>query len=215
MEYLRDPDMIYERSFAIIDAEVNLSKLPYDLVPVARRVIHACGMTDLLDDLRYDVRVAGAVCAALRAGMPILVDVEMVAAAIITRFLPRDNRVLCTLNDSGVSLLAQSRGTTRTAAAVVLWEESLSGAVVVIGNAPTALFALLELIDATGIKPAAIIAAPVGFVGAVESKDELVRCPRGIPFFTLLGRRGGSAIAAAAFNAIAAAALNPVAADCA
>lgn len=204
MDYLRDPDEIYARSFATIRAEADVSALPEDIATVAVRMMHACGMTDLVPDLRYDERSVVSARQALGAGAPILVDAQMVAAAIIVRHLPAGNQIVCTLTDARTPGLAQQLKTTRSAAAVSLWQDRLAGSLVVIGNAPTALFALLELIDETGIKPAAIIAMPVGFVGAAESKGELADNPRGVPFVTLAGRRGGSAIAAAAFNAIAA-----------
>jgi precorrin-8X/cobalt-precorrin-8 methylmutase len=203
LAYLKDPKAITEASFAAVRAEADLSALPEAIEPVAVRIIHACGMTDIVDDLRYDPRVAEAAGAALQAGAPIFADCAAVASAITRKFLPRRNPVICTLNDERVPALAKEHGTTRSAAAVTLWAGRLSGAVAVIGNAPTALFALLELIDSGAPRPAAIIATPVGFVGAAESKDELARDPRGVPYLTLLGRRGGSAMAAAALNAIA------------
>ena len=175
-----------------------------ELAPIAVRLIHACGMVDLAADLRGDARLAAAVRAALTAGRPIIADCEMVRSGIIARFLPQGTRVLCPLNAPSVPALAKELGTTRSAAAVELWKPELKGAVIVIGNAPTALFALLEAIDAGADKPAAIIGLPVGFVGAAESKAELAANPRAIPYITLLGRRGGSAMAAAALNAITA-----------
>ncbi len=201
MDYLKDPQAIYDASFAIVRAEADLSALPAAIEPVAVRMIHACGMTDIPGDLRFDPQVVDCARAALISGAPIIADCEAVAAAITRRFLPAQNQVLCTLNDARTSALAKSLATTRSAAAVRLWE--LDGAVVVIGNAPTTLFALLELLDNGGAKPAAIIATPVGFVGAADSKEELARDARGVPYLTLLGRRGGSAMAAAAINAIA------------
>ena len=204
MDYLRDPAAIYERSFATIRQEADLTGLAPELAPIAVRLIHACGMVDLAADLRGDARLAAAVRAALTAGRPIIADCEMVRSGIIARFLPQGTRVLCHLNAPSVPALAKELGTTRSAAAVELWKPELKGAVIVIGNAPTALFALLEAIDAGADKPAAIIGLPVGFVGAAESKVELASNPRGIPYITLLGRRGGSAMAAAALNAITA-----------
>ena len=201
LDYLNDPQGITERSFAIVRGEADLARLPAALEPVAVRMIHASGMTDIADDLRFDERLPEAAGAALKAGAPVITDCEAVAAAITRKFLPANNDILCTLNDPRTPALAESRGTTRSAAAVHLWKSE--GAVVVIGNAPTALFALLERLDEGADRPAAIIAAPVGFVGAAESKDELVRNPRGVPFPTLLGLRGGSAMAAAALHAIA------------
>lgn len=197
--YLRDPDAIYAQSFAIIRAEANLSHLPAALHPVAIRMIHACGMVDLADDIVGDARLPEAVDLSLGEG-EVLCDSEMVAAGIHSKVATTP---VVTINDPAVLDLAKQLGTTRSAAAVELWRDRLAGAVVVIGNAPTALFHLLEMIDAGAPKPAAIIATPVGFVGAAESKAELAANPRGIPFITVRGRRGGSAIAAAAFNAIA------------
>ena len=203
MSYLKDPAAIYERSFAMVRDEADLSGLPPALEPVAVRLMHACGMTDLVADLRFDDGVADAAVSALSNGCTIFADCEMAARAIIGSALPPDCEVVCTLNRDSVPGLAKVQGTTRSAAAVSLWSERLDGAIVVIGNAPTALFALLELIDAGAPKPAAILGFPVGFVGAAESKQELADNPRGIPFITLLGRRGGSAMAGAALNAIA------------
>ena len=204
MDYLRDPAAIYERSFATIRQEADLTGLAPELAPIAVRLIHACGMVDLAAGLRGDARLAAAVRAALTAGRPIIADCEMVRSGIIARFLPQGTRVLCPLNAPSVPALAKELGTTRSAAAVELWKPELKGAVIVIGNAPTALFALLEAIDAGADKPAAIIGLPVGFVGAAESKAELAANPRAIPYITLLGRRGGSAMAAAALNAMTA-----------
>lgn len=203
MSYLKDPAAIYERSFAIVRDEADLSGLPPALEPVAVRLMHACGMTDLVADLRFDDGVVASSSAALSAGCAIFADCEMAARAIIGKALPAACEVVCTLNHDSVPGLAKARGTTRSAAAVSLWADRLDGAVVVIGNAPTALFALLELIDEGAPKPAAILGFPVGFVGAAESKQALADNPRGIPFITLLGRRGGSAMAGAALNAIA------------
>lgn len=205
IDYLKDPDAIYARSFETIRAEADLSALPGPIRPVALRLIHACGMTDVLDDLRFDAAAPEAVRRALETGGPVFADCEAAAAAIIRRALPAGVEILCTLNDARVPPLAAERGTTRSAAAVTLWQDRLAGSVVVIGNAPTALFALLEMLDARAARPAAILAFPVGFVGAAESKAELAANPRGVPFITLAGRRGGSAMAAAALNAIAAA----------
>ena len=202
MHYLKDPDAIYARSFAIIGEEVDLSGLAAPLRPVATRLIHACGMTDIVADLRFSESVVPAVRAALTRGRPLLADCEMVKAAVIARRLPAGADIVCTLNHPQAGERGRRLGITRSSAAVGLWEPHLAGAVVCIGNAPTALFALLELIDAGAPKPAAIIAFPVGFVGAAEAKAELAANPRGIPFATLLGRRGGSAMAAAAVNAI-------------
>jgi precorrin-8X/cobalt-precorrin-8 methylmutase len=196
--YLRDPAAIYRRSFEIIRAEADFSGLPADAEPVATRIIHACGMTEIAADLRISPDFVTAATSAIAAGKPVLVDAEMVGQGIIDRHLA----IVCTLNDPKAREIGLARGTTRSAAAVELWHEQLNGALVVIGNAPTALFALLELIDAGAPRPAAIVGFPVGFVGAAESKEELHANPRGIPYATLLGRRGGSAMAAAAVNAL-------------
>jgi precorrin-8X/cobalt-precorrin-8 methylmutase len=202
MDYLRDPKAIYARSFEVIRAETDLSPLPPTARGIAVRVIHACGMTDIADDLRITPDFAEAALAALRAGNPLIVDSEMVRHGINARHLPRGVEIICTLNDPRTRSVGIAKETTRSAAAVELWTPHLGGAVVAIGNAPTALFAVLEAIDAGAAKPAAIAGFPVGFVGAAESKDELVRNPRGIPYATLTGRRGGSAMAAAVINAL-------------
>ncbi len=203
LDYLRDPEAIYRESFATIEAEARLDALPLGLRDVAVRMIHACGMVDLADDIVGDGNLPGIARRALDDGEPVLCDSQMVRAGIIRRNLPRDNDLVVTLDNGEVPALARRLGTTRSAAAVELWRERLEDAVVVIGNAPTALFHLLEMIEAGAPRPAAIIAAPVGFVGAVESKAHLEHGGLGIPFVTVRGRRGGSAIAAAAFNAIA------------
>lgn len=203
MEYLKDPQAIYDASFQTVRAEADLAALPVSLESIAVRMIHACGMTDLADDLRFDESIAERAGAALEAGAPVLADCEAVSAAVTRKFLPAGNEVICTLNDARTAELAANQATTRSAAAVSLWADKLGQSVIVIGNAPTALFALLELLDGGAGKPAAIIATPVGFVGAAESKEELANNPRSVPFLTLLGRRGGSAMAAAALNAIA------------
>ncbi len=202
MSYLRDPDAIYAQSFATIAAEADLGHLPAELHPAAIRMIHACGMVDLANDIAADRGVVAAVRAALAAGAPVLCDCEMVRAGVIRRFLPQGTELVVTLNDPAVAGLAGTLGTTRSAAAVELWRPRLAGAVVLIGNAPTALFHLIEVIEAGAPLPAAIIAAPVGFVGAAESKALLASGSLSIPYLTVLGRRGGSAIASAAFNAI-------------
>ena len=190
MEYLRDPKAIYARSFAIIREEADLSGLPRDSKAVATRVIHACGMPEIAGDLR----ISEGFCEAARGALArvVLVDAEMVRHGIIDKSL----NVICTLNAA-----PSANGITRSATAVELWRPHLEGALAVIGNAPTALFALLEMIDA-GARPAAIVGFPVGFVGAAESKAELHRDPHGIPYATLLGRKGGSAMAAAVVNAL-------------
>ena len=200
--YLRDPDAIYAQSFATIGAEADLTAIPSPLRDAAIRMIHACGMVDLAADIAGDPLLPDAVRGALRGGKPVLCDCEMVRSGVIRRHLPHDNALLVTLNDAEVPALAQRLGTTRSAAAVELWRDRIEGAVVLIGNAPTALFHLLGLLDQGVPKPAAIIAAPVGFVGAAESKAALAAKPHGVPYLTVHGRRGGSAIASAALNAI-------------
>jgi precorrin isomerase len=203
LDYLRDGDEIYRRSFAIIRSEVNLESLPADLVAVAIRLIHTCGMTDIISDLQASPNAARIGRAALNSGCPIFCDAQMVAAGITQNRLPAHNRIVCTLNAPEVPALAQRLGNTRSAAALELWQPDLGGAIVAIGNAPTALFRLLELLDAGVAKPALILGFPVGFVGAAEAKVALAADSRGVPFITLSGRRGGSAMAAAAVNALA------------
>lgn len=196
--YLVDPAEIYRRSFEIIRAEADLSKLREDAAMVACRIIHACGMPDIVEDLRISPDFVSAAKTALQNRKPVIVDAEMVRHGITKT----DANIICTLNAPEAFRLAESSIGTRSAAAVRLWQPYLEGAIAVIGNAPTALFALLELIDAGLARPAAIIGLPVGFVGAIESKAELHANSRGIPYLTLLGRRGGSAMAAAAVNAL-------------
>jgi precorrin-8X/cobalt-precorrin-8 methylmutase len=201
--YLRDPQAIYAASWDTIRRECDLSRLPPELTDVALRVVHSCGMIDVVDDLACSPGAVEAGRAALRAGKPVLVDVEMVAHGVIRRMLPAGNEVVCTLNHPDVPDLAASLDTTRSAAAVELWRDRLEGAVVAIGNAPTALFHLLERLEEGWPKPAVVVGFPVGFVGAVESKQALALNRFGIPYVTLHGRRGGSAMAAAAVNALA------------
>ena len=201
-EYVRDGAEIYRRSFATIRAEADLAGLPPELVPVAVRMIHACGQVDLVDDLAHSPGVVAAARGALQAGAPILCDAAMVASGVTAARLPAGNDVVCTLRDPGVPELAERLGTTRSAAALELWGERLGGAVVAIGNAPTALFHLLDLIDAGAPRPAAVLGIPVGFIGAAESKDELA-ARTDLAFRVGRGRRGGSAITAAAVNALA------------
>lgn len=203
--FLRDPAAIYRQSFAIIEAEAGpaLASLPAALRPVARRLIHSCGMTDIVGDLAWAGPVVEAAQSALAHGRPILADVEMVRSGIIRSRLPADVDVRCTLGDPQVPDLARQLGTTRSAAAVELWRSDLDEAVVVIGNAPTALFHLLDRLADWPERPAAILAFPVGFVGAVEAKDALIAASLDVPYLTLCGRRGGSALAAAAVNALA------------
>jgi precorrin-8X/cobalt-precorrin-8 methylmutase len=201
-DHLRDPAAIYRESFATIRREARLDRLPDDIADIAVRLIHACGMTDIVDDLVYTNDAAAAARAALMTGAPILCDSAMVAAGIMRDRLPSKNEVICTLADTRVPALANDLATTRSAAAVDLWRERLGGALVTIGNAPTALFHLLELLAEGAPRPSAILAFPVGFVGAAESKDALIAKSHGVPYLTLRGRRGGSALAAAAVNAL-------------
>ncbi len=203
--YERDPEAIYRQSFAAIRAETDLSVLPDELGNLAVRLVHTCGMPDLVADLRWRGDVMGTGRSALAAGATILVDTEMVASGIIRARLPAANPVICTLSDPAVPGLARRLETTRSAAAVEIWDDHLAGAVVAIGNAPTALFRLLERLDAGAPMPALIIGFPVGFVGAADAKDALITHASEIPRLALSGRRGGSALAAAAVNAIAAA----------
>jgi precorrin-8X/cobalt-precorrin-8 methylmutase len=200
-DYVRDGAEIYRRSFAAIRAEADLSDFPADVAQVVVRMIHSCGMTDLPGDIAYSPGVVERARAALRDGAAILCDAHMVAAGITRSRLPADNEVICTLRDPAVAALAARLGTTRSAAAVDLWAGRLDGAVVAIGNAPTALFRLLEITDGTGPLPAAVIGIPVGFVGAAESKRALAAS--GLEYLVVHGRRGGSAMAVAAVNAIA------------
>jgi len=202
--YERDPAAIYRQSFAAIRAEAGLDGLPDAMRAMAIRLIHACGMPDIIGDLRFSDGAARRGHQALADGAAVFCDAQMVASGVIRARLPTDNEVLCTLHDPGCAGLARELGTTRSAAAVDLWDARLAGAIVAIGNAPTALFHLLERIEAGGPRPALILGFPVGFVGAAESKDALAAGKHGIPFITLLGRRGGSALAAAAVNALAA-----------
>jgi len=202
--YLRDPAAIYAESFATVRREARLERFGPEMEAMAVRLIHACGMVEIAARLAFSEGAVAAGREALRAGAPIFADCEMAAAGIIRRHLPARNEVIVTLNDPAVPALATKLGTTRSAAAVELWKDRLAGAVVTIGNAPTALFHLLEMLDAGAPKPAVILGFPVGFVGAAESKAELARDPRGCDFIALKGRRGGSAMASAAVNALAA-----------
>jgi precorrin-8X/cobalt-precorrin-8 methylmutase len=203
IEYEKDGAEIYRQSFAIIRAESELAGLPPDVAQVAVRMIHACGMTDLVRDLAFSPSAVSDARAALRAGAPVLCDVSMVASGVTRKRLPAGNEVICTLSDPSVPALAAKLGTTRSAAAMELWRDRLDGAVVAVGNAPTSLFRLLEMIEAGAPRPAAVIGMPVGFVGAAESKEELAGHPSGLEYLVVRGRRGGSALAAAAVNAIA------------
>jgi precorrin-8X/cobalt-precorrin-8 methylmutase len=204
IDYLRDGAEIYRHSFATIREEADLAILPDDVAGLAVRMIHACGMVDLVDDLRYTLDVVESGRAALEAGAPILCDAQMIASGVTRRRLPAGNEVVCTLSEPGVPSLAERMGTTRSAAALELWRDKLPGSVVAIGNAPTALFRLLEILDEGVGAPAAIIGVPVGFVGAAESKVELAR-KAPAPYLVVHGRRGGSAMAVAAINALASA----------
>jgi precorrin-8X/cobalt-precorrin-8 methylmutase len=201
--YLRDPAEIARRSFALVRAEVDLGRFPRPMHPLALRLVHAAGDTAILDDLAWSRGAVAAGRRALAVGAPILVDSAMVAAGLIRERLEAGNPILCTLHDPKTSGLAAALGTTRSAAAVELWRAYLAGAVVAIGNAPTALFRLLEIIAEGAAKPALVLGFPVGFVGAGEAKAALASDGRGIPYVTLHGRRGGSALAAAAVNALA------------
>jgi precorrin-8X/cobalt-precorrin-8 methylmutase len=206
-DYLRDPQEITRRSFEIVRAETDLSGLPQDVGEIALRVVHACGMPEIAADLAFGGDIAEAGRAALRAGAVVLADCAMVAEGVTRARLPAGNRVLCTLNDPRTPDLAKRLGTTRSAAAVDLWGDSMKGAVVAIGNAPTALYRLMERLREGAPPPAAILAFPVGFVGAAESKEALIAGDVDVPYLTLRGRRGGSAMAAAAVNALARAGL--------
>ena len=202
-DYLRDGAAIYQRSFAIIRAETDLSSFSPAEAEVAVRMIHACGLIEAAKQIVFGAGLVAAARSALQAGAAILCDSEMVAHGITRARLPQNNEVVCTLRDPTIPGLAVQLGTTRSAAALDLWMDKLEGAVVAIGNAPTALFRLLELLDDGAPRPAAILGIPVGFVGAAESKEELMTRPRGIPFLVVRGRLGGSAMVAAAINALA------------
>jgi precorrin-8X/cobalt-precorrin-8 methylmutase len=202
-EYIKDGAEIYRRSFATIRGEADLSGLPPDVAQVAVRMVHACGMVDLVKDLAWSPGVVTAARKALRDGAPILCDATMVAAGVTRRRLPADNEVLCMLGDPRVPELAARMGTTRSAAALELWRDRLDQAVIAVGNAPTALFRLLELVGEGAGRPAAVLGMPVGFIGAAESKRALAEDSSGLDYLVVHGRRGGSAITAAAVNAIA------------
>ncbi|WP_329208874.1 precorrin-8X methylmutase [Streptomyces sp. NBC_00683] len=202
-QYEKDGPAIYRQSFATIRAEADLAGLPADVSQVAVRMIHACGMVDLVRDLAFSPDAVADARAALRSGAPILCDVAMVASGVTRKRLPADNDVVCTLSDPAVPGLAAKLGTTRSAAALELWRDRMGGAVVAVGNAPTALFRLLEMIEEGAPRPAAVIGVPVGFIGAAESKDALAAHPSRLEHLIVRGRRGGSAMAAAAINAIA------------
>jgi precorrin-8X/cobalt-precorrin-8 methylmutase len=206
--YLRDGAAIYQRSFAIIRAEADLSRFSAEEADIVVRMIHACGVVEAAADIMFGGNLVAAAGGALAAGAPILCDAEMVAHGITRARLPARNEVICTLNDPRVATLAKQHDTTRSAAAIDLWLDRLGGAVVAIGNAPTALFRLLDLIDNGAPRPTAILGIPVGFVGAAESKEALAaNARRNVPFLTVRGRMGGSAMTAAAANALARAGL--------
>ena len=203
MAYLRDPELIYQQSFSAIRKEADLSHFPQHVANIVVRMIHSCGMTDIAQDIVYTKSAASAGKAALMQGAPVLCDSRMVCEGVIRAKLPAENEVLCWNNCPESAVLAKKLGTTRSAAAVELWRPKLAGAVVAVGNAPTALFRLLEVLEEGVDPPAVIFGLPVGFVGAAESKELLVKqCKESVQFLTLTGRRGGSALAAAALNAL-------------
>ena len=203
MAYLRDPELIYQQSFSTIRKEADLSHFPQDIANIVVRMIHSCGMTDIAKDIVYTISAASAGKAALIQGAPVLCDSRMVYEGVIRAQLPAENEVLCWNNCPESAVLAKKLGTTRSAAAVDLWRPKLAGAVVAVGNAPTTLFRLLEVLEEGLEPPAVIFGLPVGFVGAAESKELLVKqCKESVQFLTLTGRRGGSAMAAAAVNAL-------------
>jgi precorrin-8X/cobalt-precorrin-8 methylmutase len=206
-DYLRDGTAIYRQSFTIIRAEADLSRFSDAEADVAVRMLHACGMVEIAKDIMFSDGVIPAARQALHAGAAIICDSEMVSHGVTRARLPANNAVICTLRDPTVPALAEKMGTTRSAAALELWRGRLGGAIVAIGNAPTSLFRLLEMLDEGAAHPAAILGIPVGFVGAAESKEALIANPRGVPFIAVRGRVGGSAIAAAAVNALARAGL--------
>jgi precorrin-8X/cobalt-precorrin-8 methylmutase len=203
LAYLRDGRAIYERSFAIIRAEADLSRFSDEEADIVVRMIHACGLVAAAEYIVFGGGFVSAARTALERGAPILCDAEMVAHGITRARLPAGNEVVCTLRDARIPALVERTGSTRSAAALELWADRLAGALVAIGNAPTALFRLMEMLDAGAPPPAAIIGVPVGFVGAAESKEALAADPRAVPFLIVRGRMGGSAMAAAAVNALA------------
>jgi len=201
--YLRDPELIYQQSFSAIRKEADLSHFPQDIANIVVRMIHSCGMTDIAQDIVYTISAASAGKAALIQGAPVLCDSRMVCEGVIRAKLPAENEVLCWNNCPESAVLSKKLGTTRSAAVVDLWRPKLAGAVVAVGNAPTTLFRLLEVLEEGVEPPAVIFGLPVGFVGAAESKELLVKqCKESVQFLTLTGRRGGSAMAAAAVNAL-------------
>ncbi len=203
LDYERDPGEIYRQSFATIRNEVDLSRFDPGMQQLAIRLIHSCGMVDVVDDIAFSPGAFDIGRQALLDGGSVICDVEMVRHGIIKRLMPSDNEIICSLNHEDVRSIADQQKTTRSAAQVELWRPKLAGSVVAIGNAPTALFRLLELIGEGAVKPALIIGIPVGFVGAVESKEALIANQLDIPFISVRGRRGGSAMASAAVNALA------------
>jgi precorrin-8X/cobalt-precorrin-8 methylmutase len=204
LEYIRDAAAIYRQSFAAIRAEADLTRFPADVAPIVVRLIHTCGQVDVAEHVAYTDDVVARVSTALNSGAPVLCDSSMVAAGVTTARLPADNQVVSLVADPRAAELAARRHTTRSAAAMELWADRLAGAVLAIGNAPTALFRLLELVDEGISAPVAVLGGPVGFVGSAQSKQELIDRPRGMSYLVVTGRRGGSAMAAAAVNAIAA-----------
>jgi precorrin-8X/cobalt-precorrin-8 methylmutase len=203
LDYIRDAAEIYRQSFSMIRDEADLARFPEDVSRVVVRLIHTCGQVDVAEHVAFSPDVAASAHRALAAGAPVLCDSSMVAAGITRSRLPADNEVVSLVADPRAADLAARLGSTRSAAGVDLWAERLGGAVVAIGNAPTALFRLLELLDEGAPVPAAVLGGPVGFVGSAQSKDELIERPRGMDYLVVTGRRGGSAMAAAAVNAIA------------
>jgi precorrin-8X/cobalt-precorrin-8 methylmutase len=203
LDYIRDAAEIYRQSFATIRAEADLARFPDDVAQVVVRLIHTCGQVDVAEHVAYTDDIVGTARAALNAGAPVLCDSSMVASGITRSRLPADNEVVSLVADPGAADLAARLGSTRSAAGVDLWADRLGGAVLAIGNAPTALFRLLELLDDGAPTPAAVLGGPVGFVGSAQSKQELIDRPRGMSYLVVTGRRGGSAMAAAAVNAIA------------
>ena len=200
--YIKDPAEIYRQSFATVEREAGLEILAEEIKPVATRLIHSCGMVDILEDLQFSSQAVSKGKEALASGKPIYTDVEMVKAGIIEKFLPANNKLICTLNDDLVVEHAKAIGNTRSAAAVDFWD-MLEGAIVVVGNAPTALFRLLERVEEGAPKPALVVGIPVGFIGAAESKEALSENMLGLDFITVHGRRGGSAMASSVLNALA------------
>lgn len=200
-EYIKDPAEIYRQSFATVEREAKLGELPEEIRPIATRLIHSCGMIDVMDDLAFSKNAVVLGKNALANGKPIYTDVEMVKAGIIEKFLPADNKLICTLNDAQIQDHATKIGNTRSAAAVDFWDD-LEGSIVVIGNAPTALFRILERVKEGAPKPALIIGIPVGFIGAAESKQALSENSSGLEYITVHGRRGGSAMASSVVNAL-------------